>query len=244
MASIESKNEMLETIDGDLDRFVVPILVGKTNQLDANGLRNGTGLLVRNNEYMLVTCNHIWNEWRTVNSGKMGSFVVLLGSGYTAVEIIPASIHADASADLAAVHFPPTQMSDSQKAYYPLDELGFVDASPGDILIAIGYPGMWRQSGHHQSTLRRSLFPFVVSDISHGGFVAAEAVNCEVLNDLDAMAAGLGRDQDALGGLSGAPVFNAYERPFKLAGFVRERGCGGLFFAHARSLVGHQHKTD
>jgi len=228
---------MLTVIDIELHRFIVPILLGKTSELEGDSLQNGTGMLVRNRSHMLVTCDHIWKEWRITNSGQMGSFVVLLGSGYTAVEITPASIYANSSADLAAVHFSPSLIVDSQKAFYPLDEIGFVDAQVGDVLVAIGYPGMWRRSGYHESTFGRSVFPFVVSDVSHGGFVAAESTNAEVLKDLDRMARESGREQDALGGLSGAPIFNAYTRPFKLAGFVRERGCGGVFFAHARSLV-------
>jgi hypothetical protein len=238
-ASIEQIDVMLRTIDAALDPFVVPIIIGKNTKLEADTIWNGTGILVRNGNraHLLATCNHVRDEWRKAGAGTPGAFVVLLGSGHTAVEIKSASIQADAAADLATVCFPHSQLMDSQKSFYPLDEIGCADAHAGDILLAVGYPGMWRRSTHHQSTFSRTILPFTVTDVAREGFVAAELANMEVLSDLDKFAADLGRDRDALCGMSGAPVFNVYERPFKLAGFVRERGCGGVFFAHARSLL-------
>lgn len=235
--SSETIAAMLRDIDEEVGRFVVPILVGKTIELEATSLHSGTGTLVRNGLHLLVTCNHIWEWWREALDGNPGAFVVLLGSGYTALEIEPGAIYANSEADVAAVQFPLTQLTDSQNAFYPLDEIGYQDARVGETLIAVGYPGMWRESSHNHSAMRYSLFPFTVTDVATRGFVAAEAANTEVLVDLDKIAADLGRARDALGGLSGAPVFDVCSRPFKLVGFVRERGSGGVFFAHARSLI-------
>ncbi len=211
---MKSDVEMIqEVIDAEVSPFIVPILVGATSQLEKKTLPDGketpetaTGLLFRNKSHMLVTCKHVWDYWRTANNGSPGAIVAFPGNGYTGVEVQPSAMFQDDEADIAAVRFPPSQITDKQKNYYPLDLLGVAEAKVGETLVAVGYPGMWRESGENKSKMCYSLLPFNVTGVSARSFVAEERANAEVLEDLDGIAEKAGRRNDARGGLSGAPV--------------------------------------
>jgi hypothetical protein len=105
-----------------------------------------------------------------------------------------------------------------------------------DILVVLGFPGMWRASAKNRSSFQYGPLPFVVGDVSSYSIAIAEKRNSEVFEYLDSQpqpdASG-----DSCGGLSGAPAFFITPaQEIKLAGCVKHRACGALMMSRA-SLV-------
>jgi hypothetical protein len=218
--------------------FVVPVLIDRDDQLQSDDLGIASGCLINTGQReVLVTCFHVWEHFVKCNGAKRAALVVGLGVGAGAAirirqpELIDSS--PESELDLAILNFPASMGLLGGQKHYPLHLRGTKSPVVGQAVSVIGFPRIWRSS---LRALGYAPIPFIVSDVNARGFIASESgENAPVFKDLDREAPPLRLD-DSLRGLSGAPAFFGEDGSFTLAGFVKHRGCGALFFSSASNL--------
>jgi hypothetical protein len=209
----------------EIQPFVLPLMIAPNLDLDPEKVRNATGMLIRhqNAEY-LVTCYHVWNYLQEIG----GVLIAILGDGCEALHIRkPTLFRSDEALDLAVIEF--TGVPDfGEKTPFVLGKASIYECELEDILVTVGFPEMWRESKLNFGCFRYGPLPLVVGTISDRSMVVAEAnpLNQEVFAFLDAHPR-LGNSPDPCSGLSGSPAFFVNTKPFRIAGFVSKRGCGG-----------------
>lgn len=150
-------------LTGVLNPFTVPILVATSNEVKPDDeLANGSGCLISfEGGFGLLTCFHVWKYWQSL--GKEGAIVVLLGEGYVAVHLKqPKLVAWDEAKDIAIIDL--KGVGDlGQKAWFNLVPENMHVPAQGDILVVLGFPGMWRESAQNQSSFSFGALPFVIS---------------------------------------------------------------------------------
>ena len=243
---IEKCLEFQQILNRELRPFAVPILIAPNLNLCPSEIRNATGILLNlGARQCLVTCYHVWKYLQHRNGeNNPGVMVALLNDGYGAFHIKhPTLLTRDDTLrladelDLAVIDV--TGVQDyGEKKCFPFDDATIHNAVQDDILVTIGFPGMWRKSDMNFSRVSSGPLPFVITDVTKRLLIVSEAnqFNREVFEYLDAEPRGPDSG-DSCGGLSGAPAFYVSQKPFKIAGFVRERALGSLNLTRASTIT-------
>jgi hypothetical protein len=245
-AQIKEKcNALQQALIRELRPFVVPLLVAPDLELRPSEIQNATGVLLNlGTRQCLVTCYHVWKHLQHRNGkNNPGVIVALLNDGHGAFHIKHPTLLTPVDKlgladelDLAAIDLTGVQ-NFGEKVCFPFGSATVHDTIQGDIVVSIGFPGMWRQSEVNSSCFSSGPLPFMVGDVTQRTLVVSEAdqFNREVFAYLDAEPRGLD-SKDSCGGLSGVPAFYVNQKPFKIAGFITQRAIGGLMLTRA-SLV-------
>jgi|ERR1035437_3870152 hypothetical protein len=249
--SIETQNpknsqEFQNILDQELRSFVVPILIAPDLELRPSEIHNATGLLLNlGDKKCLVTCYHVWEELQHRNGkNSPGVLIALLNDGYGGAFRInrPTLLTKDEKLglakelDLVVIDFTGVE-GISEKKCFPFGSESIHDAKQGDVVVTMGFPGMWRKSEKNFTRVKSGPLPFVVEDVTQKSLIISERNhrNQEVFSYLDAEPR-VPESKDSCGGLSGAPAFYVNQKPFKIAGFIIERAFGILRLTRA-SLV-------
>jgi hypothetical protein len=241
----EGCNALQQALVQELRSFAVPLLIAPDLELRPNEVRNATGVFLRvGTRQCLVTCYHVWKELDAERRDHVPSVMVALladGSGAFHIERPTLLTKADKlrlaeELDLAIFDVTGTKLF-GEKRCFPFTEASVHNPIRGDIVVTIGFPGMWRKSEKNYTCVASGPLPFTVSDVSSRSFIVQEndPHNQEVFAYLDAQQRGH-NSGDACGGLSGAPAFYVNQKPFKIAGFIIQRALGCVMLARASSL--------
>ena len=238
--------KLQEVLNQELRPFVVPILVAPDLVLRPTEIKNATGVLLNlGDRHCLATCYHVWKHFQHRNGDdNSGVMVALLHDGHGAFHMKHPKLLTKNETlgladklDLAVIDMTGIR-NYGEKICFPFNCRTIHNAIQGDILVTIGFPGMWRKSGVNSCRVSSGLLPFVVTDTTQRLLIVSEAnkYNRDVFSYLDKEPREP-NSKDSCGGLSGAPAFYVSRKPFKIAGFIQERALGALTLTRASALT-------
>jgi hypothetical protein len=238
----ESKKKcdaLQQTLDRELRPFVVPLLVAPNLELRPTEVRNGSGVLLKiGDKQCLVTCNHVLEHFQS------GVIIALLNDGHGAFHIKHPKLLAKKEKlglakelDIALIDVTGVKEFGEKKCF-PFSSESVHDTVQSDIVVTMGFPGMWRKSEVNSSCFSTGPLPFMVGDVTQRSLIISEAnkFNREVFDYLD-QEPRCPDSKDSCGGLSGAPAFYVSRKPFKIAGFIIKRALGSLILTRASTIM-------
>lgn len=246
-----NRNERCESLQRELTQelmpFAVPLLIAPDLGLLPSEVQNATGVLLDlGAEQCLVTCKHVWDYLQTRNGkNSPGVLVALLGEGsggayhieHPKIVIDEEKLGLADDLDLAVIDVTGIHTF-GEKKLFPFTAAQVCEAVPGDTVVVVGFPAMWRKARKNACFVRSGPLPLVVGDATRTRMVISESnpLNKEVFAYMDAEPRRAGLN-DSCGGLSGSPVFFVRSKPFRIAGFIVERAMGALMMTRASAVM-------
>jgi hypothetical protein len=216
--------------------FFLPSPTSGPSAIAANGT---VALLDTGEKKLLLTCFHVWDEFRNYRQEVPGGCLCAVFNNYLQQPtFIPdeALIDADADLDLAVFEARPDTWSMGYKRFYRIDRWPIPKAKKGDPIAFVGFPGASRKTDQGIGDFGTAMFGLTVTDVSERKLIIAP-----MPGDEQHLVDNEGRELPPfdVGGLSGTP---AYVRDSKarllLVGFVQmgRTTSDALFLVHAAFL--------
>lgn len=229
----ETRNYLEYIVDPAVRQYCGPLFFTTSLTTPANNiLQNGSfGLVNTGRKNLLVTCNHVWEEFKELLKGKSNLMFSLCIDKFNPVVIPdPDSLFVDADKRCDLATFDTAQISEA----FVSESLQFfnISANPppklheGDTLYMIGFPGKGRRADERSLGFSRQPIGVVATEVGNFGFFA----NAKNLN----------LDTNDFGGISGCPCFLVLkDKPIRLVGFATGYAPGNfatLQFTYARFI--------
>ena len=192
----EKCSALQQALNQGLRPFAVPLLISPDLELRPSEVRNATGALLHvGNKQCLVTCYHVWEELQPKKRGHNSSVMVaLLNDGYGAFHIERPTLLTNSEklglakeVDLAVFDITGVQHLGEKKCF-PFGDATTHEPVQGDIVVTMGFPGMWRKSDKNYTCVSSGPLPFTVGDVTTRSFIIPDnnPQNHEVFAYLDA----------------------------------------------------------
>jgi hypothetical protein len=192
----------------------------------ARSLESAVGNIIANGSYglidtarkkLLVTCWHVWDEYRKLHERDSALRMLLCLDRNPPVVLDPVEpIGQDERLDIATFDLEPLQGVLGDRRFYPLCQKPPPQVHVGDKLALIGYPGRFRHETDQGVQFGRFAYGINVSDVS-GQSLVADISQMRFIYDQEPKL----EEPSQHGGISGSPCFLVRDkRPPQLVAFV------------------------
>ena len=210
----ETKDYLAFIVDPEVRQYCGPLFFSTSlTTPSGNILGNGSFALVNTGKMkLLVTCNHVWDEFKALRSQDSNVMFSLCVDKFSPIIITdPDSllVDADKRCDLATFDTKPVSDAFASGAlqFFDLNANRPPKLRDGDTLYMIGFPGKGRQTNESSLGFPRQPIGVAATQVGNSSFYA----DVRKLN----------LNADDFGGISGCPCFLVLkDRPIRLVGFA------------------------
>lgn len=221
-----SRRELEFVIEPQVRKFCGPMFLSRSletamGDVTANG---SFGLVDTGNKKLLVTCYHVWDEFRKGRDKNSDLQMCICLDQRNPVVFAPEEpLGEDRELDIVTFDMEPLLEACGGRTFYPLNQKPARKVAKGDVLFFIGFPGNLRCVIDGALGFGRSPYALRAHSMDNMRFYS------DVSNVI--------KQSEQFGGISGCPCFVVQEdKPIRLAGFATSKWKEFLVFTHARCL--------
>jgi hypothetical protein len=221
---MDTRTELLEVFGPIIRPCCGPIYFATSleSAVETDEANGSFGLMDTGSKKVLVTCDHVVQDFKALNAKKKAWLGVCLEEGRPVVLDLGLLIDRDAELDLAVFDMEPLLQFCRGREFYDLRLNPPPLVKPGDGLVFHGYPGERRKGKSTGLEFGRFTFAVTASDVTSHRILAD-------VSNVTRQTVGGTPVADPYGGISGAPAFlrRAGDKP-SLVAVVTSVAPGGM----------------